>query len=140
LDANVFVRYLTRDDEEKAQACLALFERVAEGAEEVLISESVVAEVVYVLSSRRAGYGMSAGDIVQRFVPLLELRNVRLANKGRCVRALGHYAQRPFLGFEDALMLSHMEDEGLTELYSYDNDFDRVDGVTRLEPSGAGSQ
>jgi hypothetical protein len=33
-----------------------------------------------------------------------------------------------------------MEDEGLTELYSYDNDFDRVDGVTRLEPSGAGSQ
>ena len=134
LDANIFIRYLTRDDEEKAEACLALFDRLSRGEEEVLISESVVAEVVFVLASRRTSYAMPALEINRRLGPLLALRGLRLANKRRCLRALELYAERPFLGFEDALMLAHLEAEGLEEIYSYDEDFDRVPGITRVEP------
>ena len=53
LDTNVILRYLTRDDEEKAQACFRLFQRVNQGEEELFTCESIVAEVVYVLSSTR---------------------------------------------------------------------------------------
>ena len=59
LDTNVILRFLTRDDEEKADACLRLFQRVQRGDEELVTCEAVVSEVVYVLSSARAGYGLS---------------------------------------------------------------------------------
>jgi predicted nucleic acid-binding protein len=51
---------MTGDDPAKATACQALFERVRAGTEVVLTSEAIIAEVVYVLSSRAAGYGLAA--------------------------------------------------------------------------------
>ena len=133
LDANIFVRYITLDDPEKAEACLGLFERVSLGEEEVLISEVVVAEVVYVLSSLSL-YRMRPPEISLRLRALLGLRGIRIAGKTRCLRALELYGANPFLGFEDALAVAYMEDEGIGELYSYDRDFDRVAGIARVEP------
>ena len=51
LDTNVILRYLTKDDEAKAEACYRLFQRMRHGEEEVLTCEAIVSEVVYVLSS-----------------------------------------------------------------------------------------
>jgi len=133
LDTNIFVRYLTNDDPIKAQACFALFDRLDRGAEEVRTSEAVVCEVVYVLSAR-GHYGLARADIRSLLSPVLALRGLRLPQKALYVRALELYAQIPRLDFEDALSIAHMEDEGVTELYSYDTDFDRVGGITRVEP------
>ena len=74
LDTNVILRFLTRDDEEKADACLRLFQQVQRGDEELLTCEAIVCEVVYVLSSRRAGYRLSHEAIRSRLVPILTLR------------------------------------------------------------------
>jgi len=134
LDTNVIIRYLTRDDEAKAAACYRLFERVERGEEELFTSESIVCEVVYVLSSQRAGYGLSHEDIRARLVPILTLRGLRLPQKRVYVRALDLYAWSPFLDFEDAVAVAHMEHEGMTEVVSYDRDFDRIANLTRVEP------
>ena len=56
VDTNIFIRYLTRDDESKAQACYKLFQQVREGDEELFTTETVIAEIAYVLSSPRSGY------------------------------------------------------------------------------------
>ena len=66
LDTNVILRYLTKDDEAKAEASYRLFQRVKRGDEEVLTCEAVVSEVVYVLSkapekSRGPFYVLVAG-------------------------------------------------------------------------------
>ena len=66
--------------------------------------------------------------------PLLSVGGLKLAHKGNYTRALDIYAAHPFLDFEDALSVAHMERQGLTVLTSYDRDFDRVGGVTRKEP------
>jgi predicted nucleic acid-binding protein len=50
------------------------------------------------------------------------------------LRALDLYAAHRGLDFEDALAVAHMEQQGITELYSYDEDFDQVAGIRRLEP------
>ena len=47
LDANVILRYLTRDDETKARACFALFQRLKRGEERVFTCEAILTEVVY---------------------------------------------------------------------------------------------
>ncbi len=134
LGTNVILRYLTRDDEAKAEACYRLFQRVSQGEEELFTCEAIVAEVVYVLSSHRAHYRLDHGEIRARLVPILTLRELRLLQKRVYIRALDLYASSPFLDFEDALAVAHMEQRGVTEIVSYDKDFDLVAGLQRVEP------
>ena len=134
LDTNVILRYLTRDDEAKAEACYQLFQRVKLGEEELFTCEAIIAEVAYVLSSHRAPYRLSHEDVRARLLPILSLRGVRLPQKRVYLRALDLYASSSFLDFEDALAVAHMEQRGVREIVSYDKDFDRVTGLHRVEP------
>ena len=134
LDTNVILRYLTRDDESKADACYRLFQRVKQGEEELFTCEAIVAEVTYVLSSPRAPYQLSHGEVRDRLLPVLTLRGLKLPQKRTCLRALDLYASSPFLDFEDALAVAHMEQRGVAEIVSYDKDFDRLTGIRRTEP------
>ena len=134
LDANVILRYLTRDDAAKAQACYELFQRVQRGEEELAACEAIVVEVVYVLSSPRLPYRLDPEQIRARLLPILELRGLKLPHKRVCLRALEVYASTPALDFEDALAVAHMEQLGITRIVGYDRDFDRVAGFRRTEP------
>ena len=134
LDTNVILRYLTKDDKAKAEACYRLFQRMRHGEEEVLTCEAIVSEVVYVLSSRRAPYRLSHEEIRGRLMPILTLRGLKLPQKSVYIRALDIYALSTRLDFEDALAAAHMERQGITEILSYDKDFDLVAGIQRVEP------
>lgn len=133
IDTNIFIRFLAADDEKKSEACLRLFQRVQRGQETVTTTEAIVAEVVYVLSSPSL-YRLAHDEVAARLRPLLSLRGLRLPHKRTYSRALDLYATHGFLDFEDALAVAHMEREGISEIVSYDKDFDRVAGVTRSEP------
>jgi predicted nucleic acid-binding protein len=132
VDTNVFLRYLTRDDPQKSQACYELFKRCERNEEALLTSEAVVAEIVYVLSSKQL-YDLSPEEVRVRLMPLLSLTGMRLPNRNVCLRALELYAAYA-IDFEDALAVSHMEQQGLTEIYSYDRDFGRLAHIVRIEP------
>ena len=134
LDTNVILRYLTRDDEAKAEACYRLFQRVKDAEEEVVTCEAIVTEVVYVLSSPRAPYRLSHEEVRERLMPILTLRGLKLGQKRIYLHALDLYASSPFLDFEDALAIAHMARLGVTEIVSYDRDFDRIAGLRRAEP------
>lgn len=134
LDTNVIIRYLTGDDEAKAAACYELFQRVQRGEEELFTSEAVVAEVTFVLSSRRGPYRLNHEEVRGRLLPILSLRGLHLPQKTMCLNALDLYGSAPFLDFEDALAVAHMERRGLAEIVSYDRDFDRLPGIERVEP------
>ncbi len=53
VDTNIFLHYLTRDDPVKAEVCFRLLEQARKGEIALTTSESVIAEVVFVLSSPR---------------------------------------------------------------------------------------
>lgn len=132
IDANVFLRHLTRDDPDKAAACLALFQKAQRREVLLTTSEAVIAEVVYVLSSK-AVYNLPRDQIRARLYPLLSLPGLKLPQRKTYLRALDLYASYP-LDFEDALIVAHMERQGMAELISYDQGFDRIVGIRRLEP------
>ena len=135
LDTNIFLRYLTkmRGQEEKAQACFALFQRVREGEAVVTTCEAVVCEIFFVLCSPRQ-YNLSHEDAVARVRPLLALGNLKLTNKRVYLRAMDVFAAAPFLDFEDAVIVAHMERQRITEVLSYDTDFDSIRNIDREEP------
>lgn len=134
LDTNVILRYLTRDDELKAQSCYQLFVRASRGEEILITCEAIVAEVVYVLSSRRAGYHLNRREIAARLFPIISLRGLRLPQKQIYINALNVYASSSSLDFEDALAIAHMQHQGITEIISYDQDFDSIPDIHRIEP------
>jgi len=133
LDTNVIIRYLTRDDESKAQRCLELLRRAEQGEEALFLCEAILAEAVYVLSSRRL-YNLGRQQVAQLLLAIVALRGVVCPNKDVCLQALQMYAATD-LDFEDALVVAHMREEGMDRIYSYDGHFDEPElGLERLEP------
>ena len=134
VDTNIFIRYMANDDKKKAQACFDLFQRVKKNEEEVTTSESVLAEVAFVLSSKKLAYQLTHEQIRQRLVALLTLRGFKLPHKKIYLEALEIYAANRNLDIEDALSIAHIKDQGYNRIYSYDTDFDAYPEVTRIEP------
>jgi predicted nucleic acid-binding protein len=131
IDTNIFIRFLTKDDPSTAAACEHLLVDVEAGREEVLICESVLAEIAYVMRSQ---YGVSHSQIAEQIRTLILLRGVRLSRRPLYLRALDLYGAHAFLDFEDAVQIAHMEDEGVDEILTYDRDFDRIASIRRIEP------
>jgi predicted nucleic acid-binding protein len=133
LDTNVIIRYLTRDDPEKAARAYAFLQEVEKGNEVVTTTEAVIAEVVHVLSSKRL-YNYPRADIVKRLIPVLQLKGLRLANKNLYGDALMIYAEKG-IDFVDALVVVKMRQKGINTLVSFDHDYDDFPFITREEPA-----
>lgn len=131
LDANIILRYLTRDDPKKAENCYELFQKVKRGEIELTTCEAVVAEVIYVLSSHSL-YDLSRDKICSLLLPIINLYGLKLPQKRLYIRALDIYVSKN-IDFEDALSVAHMEKRQIKEIYSYDSDFDKLKELRRLE-------
>ncbi len=135
LDTNILIRHFTRDDPAKADRALALLERVARGQETLTTTPVVVFETIFTLER---SYKVPRERIREQLLSVLTLRGLSLPNKSRYYRALDLYVQYPPLSFADVFNVAAMETQGLTELYSWDTDYDKVPGITRLEPAEDG--
>jgi uncharacterized protein len=135
LDTNILIRHFTRDDPVKADRALALLERVARGQETLTTTPVVVFETIFTLER---SYKVPRERIREQLLSVLTLRGLSLPNKSRYYRALDLYLQYPPLSFADVFNVAAMEAQGLTELYSWDTDYDKMPGLTRLEPAEGG--
>ena len=132
VDANIFVRFLTGDDPHKATRCIALFERARRGEVSLVTSESVIAEIAYVLSSQRT-YRFPRASVATALRPLIADPGIHIDHKETVLRALVLWKDSN-LDFADCLSAEHVRRIGCDGIYSYDRDFDRVPGIRRLEP------
>ena len=132
IDTDVIIRFLTGDDLEKQAAATHLFEQVENGNLVVLAPDTVIADAVYVLSSRRL-YNIARSEIRELLTPLVRLPNFRVQNRLNVLRALDLYASNN-LDFGDTFIIASMEQQNSTILYSYDTDFDRIQWIARREP------
>ena len=132
LDTNILLRHLVVEDEEKARACRELLRRLERGEETAVTTDVVIFEAVYILESPRH-YGLARNRIRQILEPLIGLRGLRLPSKSLYTRAFDLFCSTG-ISFADAYNAAYMEARHLTEVYSYDTDFDRVEGIRRVEP------
>ncbi len=132
LDTNILLRHLLNDDPIQSPACFALIRAIERGQVTVWITDLVIAEVVFVLSNRRT-YNLSRETIRDALLAIIDLPNVKLPRKRLYHRVFDLYTSLP-MSFIDAYHAALVERRDPAELYSYDNDFDRVAGLHRLEP------
>ncbi len=133
VDSDVIIRFLTGDDLKKQKASAALFEHVAQGKKTLVAPDTVIADVVFVLSSPRL-YRFPRPQTREILTTLLRMANFKVENKHMLIRTLDIYATTT-IDFGDAFLAAlAIQSRGEGFLYSYDHDFDTITGVTRREP------
>ncbi len=132
LDTNILLRHILNDDPHKSAACLALIQAIERGDMTVWTSELAIAEVVFVLESKRT-YNLPREAIRDVLLPLLGLPGIKLTHKRLYPRIFDLYTHL-LVDFIDCYHVALMEQRNNRTLFSYDTDFDKISGLTRREP------
>lgn len=130
VDANVILRFLTKDDLQKAERARILFELVEKGEIELLISDLVVAEVVWVLEK---AYGCSRRDIKLKIEGILNTPNLQFQNRKILSECIAIYSDKN-ISFIDAYHVVLVRHSDIKTIFSYDTDFDKFSNIERKEP------
>ena len=132
VDTNIFLRHLLNDDPNASPRAFAVIQAIEQGKQSAWTSELVVAELVWVLGSKQ-GYNLPRERIRSLLLPLIGLSGLSIPHKRLYPRIFELYVTLP-IDYIDAYHAALLGQRGETELYSYDSDFDRVQGLTRREP------
>jgi len=130
IDTNLFIRYFTRDDEERAEAVLKLLKRVEKNEEKIITSPLVIFELVFTLGNY---YKVPRREIKEIMQTVFNLRGLRLDYRDVFESALELYSQGN-LSFADAFNACFMSKREIKEIYSFDEDFDQLEGIKRVVP------
>lgn len=126
VDTNVLVRHLTGDPPEQAARATR---RLAE-AEQLLLADLIVAEVVYVLESF---YEVPRFRVAELVRAIIAFPAIGVADESLLLRALEVYEVHR-LDFADAYLVAHAEAAGVHAVVSFDKAIERVTTVRRIEP------
>lgn len=131
VDTNVFVRYFTKDEPELARKAGEFLDQVIEGKQEIVVLDTVIAEIIYVLTSKRL-YSLSRLKASKMVESLVGLKSVRVGNKRRMVRALELYAQTKF-DFVDCLLVANVEAVPEAGLCSFETGYQQFEQITLVK-------
>ena len=131
VDTNIFLRYLTKDDPAKYERCREIFKKAIKGEIFLFTSEMVIAELIWTLLSY---YRVPKAEVIEKVSIIIGTRNLHIVNKAFIADSLVLYSQKN-IDYIDAYNTVFMKSQGLEKIYSYDEDFDAVDGmIEREEP------
>jgi predicted nucleic acid-binding protein len=126
VDTNVLVRHLTGDPPEMAARATEFLET----ATELLLTDLVVAETVYVLESF---YETPRDQVVEAIRSLIVFDSVVCVDAALLLRAVELYEVHR-IDFAEAYLAACAESSGIASVASFDRSFDRVASVVRIEP------
>jgi hypothetical protein len=135
LDANVFIyayykpkRQLTQKERQMKEHAKKIISDVSEGKEEVTMTVVHVSEVVNILK-----HGMPLDQLALIVRGLFMLDNVKITGVTReAYFAAGELGDDLKFEANDALAVDVMRLNDIREIYSFDEDFEQVEGITRL--------
>jgi predicted nucleic-acid-binding protein len=127
LDANVLIRHLTGDPPTQARRATAFLER----ADELLLADLIVAEVVYILESF---YEVERQRVAELARAIIGFPAIVVVDEPLLLRALEVYEVER-IDFAEAYLVASAEATGVETIASFDRAIDRVTTVRRIEPS-----
>jgi len=135
LDANIFIyayykpkRPLTEKEATMKEQAQKIVSNISQGKEQILTSVVHVSEMVNILKN-----GMSKDMLTQTILGFFMLDNVAILDVTKdgyfaAVEMGDDYKLEP----NDALAVDLMHQNGVEEIYSFDEHFNKIDGITRL--------
>lgn len=130
IDANIILRYLTNDVPDQAMRAEKLLKRIDEGTENVFLPDIILADIIWILEGY---YKQTKENIREWITAILSLQGLAFSDKDMALEALDIYVDKK-IDWSDAFTASQMLQREITEIYSFDKHFDRIDGIARIEP------
>lgn len=130
VDTNIFIRFLQADHKIQSPKCKRLFEKAVENKVKLITNSMVIAEIVWVLNSF---FELSKQDIIKKIKTLLLFNGVEIPEKNLLVSTLNLF-EKYNLDFIDAYCLCWIKQNKINSIYSFDRDFDKLEGIKRIEP------
>jgi predicted nucleic-acid-binding protein len=127
LDTNVLIRHLTGDPPAQARRATAFLAR----ADELLLPDLIVAEVVYVLESF---YEVERPRVAELVRSIVAFPGIIVIDEPLLLRALEVYEVER-IDFAEAYLVASAEASGVETIASFDRTIDRIPTVRRVEPS-----
>jgi predicted nucleic acid-binding protein len=129
LDTNVLLRHLRQDDATLGAKATAIIRRIEGGELQCRTTDTVVFEVVFTLHRT---YKLSPERIAAHLLPVLDLPGILLPGKSIYREVFALFTSRG-AGFADCYHAALMHRLGITEILSFDTDFDKFPSIRRRE-------
>ena len=126
VDTNILIRHLTGDP----PALAARATRFLQDADELLLPDLILAEVVYVLESF---YEVPRDRVAAIARTILAFHTITVVDRDLLLRAVELY-ELDRLDFADAYLVASAEVTGVGVVASFDRAIDRIPTIERLEP------
>ena len=135
LDANVFIyayykpkKQLTDKEKQMKEQAKKIITDISQGKEKALITVVHLAEIVNILK-----HGMPPKKLTEVIRGILMLENIKVQSVTKeayfIANELGDDLK---LEANDALAIDIMRSNNVTKIFSFDKDFDHIEGITRI--------
>ena len=126
VDTNVLIRHLTGDPPDLAARATSFLA----GADELLLPDLIVAEIVYVLESY---YEVPTEDVARLVRSVIAFAPIQTLDPAVLLRSLEVYETHR-IDFAEAYLVASAEAAGIPDIVSFDRSIDRVATANRIEP------
>ena len=135
LDANIFIyayyrpkKQLTEKEEAMKDQAKKIISNISQGKEEVMTTVVHISEIVNILKN-----GMPQDQLTQIILGLFMLDNVKIMDVTKDTYfAAAEMGEDLKLEPNDALAVDIMRQNNIEEIYSFDEHFNNIDGITKL--------
>lgn len=129
VETSVLMRFLTADDAQKFQDCLALFEKIEQGQIRPYTSNMVVLEALFLLTKL---YKFPKTKVLIDLHKVLDLRNLTLIEKTDTKAALNLF-EKFNIKYADCMIATQVPKAII--LLTYDEDFKKLTGFKIFTPA-----
>jgi predicted nucleic-acid-binding protein len=131
VDTNIFIRYLSGDDEVKADAVAKLLRQAAKGNVRLITADIIIAELVWVFSSYYAQPVSVTADLVRA---ILNTQGLKI-DGSEYIEAAVDIFEESRIDFIDAYIIGYVRLKGITALCSCDkNHLSQFPDIKKFEP------
>jgi len=128
LDTNIFIRFLTKDNQEKFIECECLFHLINQGKIKPYTSNIVFLEIFFILHKL---YKFPLNQVTMVLEKISKIRNITIIEKTRTAQALA-LLKKYRIKFADCLIATQIPPKA--ELVTYDVDFRKIRDLKTIYP------
>jgi predicted nucleic-acid-binding protein len=129
VDANVIIRFLTRDLEEHWAKAHALMQQMTDGSVVMVCDPAVLSEVVWTL---RSFYKLSVPEVKELVEPIVKADGFHVPDKDRYVPAVKLYGTS-VSDWGDACLCAAALEQCEGRVLSFDKGIKDVEGIVRMD-------
>ena len=135
LDSNIFIyayykpkKQLTQKEKQMKEQAKQIISNISQGKEEVTMTVVTLSEIVNILK-----HGMPLDQLTKIIRGIFMLDNVKIHGVTReAYFAAAELGEDLRLEANDALAVDAIKMNNIEEIYSFDEDFDQIEGISRL--------